>query len=265
MPKRSRKEVAGDSRIAFSFDYVIDTQNTRPRTLSSSKPVAWQRKNRSHSSSSTFFNPAIETALPIIYDAAFRKERFSLIDVVDLCIKKSSIACRSRSCVTNGYCDTSARRACTTSWKRTVDVIVIASEPDRARLSHRVSFCHCSRSNSMTTERHLHHTRARRAVPATVPCISIEIPHDERQRPGRIRRRRQNAVSKSRVSASGCGFCASMSCRNFGMYFAAISRSSIGPRPGICPALSFCNTVRDAFRTTTRATSSPLASPAGPR
>lgn len=76
-------EIASDARYPFSFDYVIDTEHApsheviqRACRVAEEDDVAFLVVD--------FFDKSIEAALPIIYDAAFHKQRFALIDVIDL-------------------------------------------------------------------------------------------------------------------------------------------------------------------------------------
>jgi lipopolysaccharide/colanic/teichoic acid biosynthesis glycosyltransferase len=76
-------EVASDDRYPFSFAYVIDTAHAPTHEVI-------QRACRVAAEDDVTFvvidyaDPAVNSALPIIYDAAFRKSRFTLMDVVDL-------------------------------------------------------------------------------------------------------------------------------------------------------------------------------------
>jgi len=76
-------EVANDDRYPFSFSYVIDTARAPTHEVI-------QRACRVAAEEDVTFvvidyaDPAVLSALPIIYDAAFHKSRFMLMDVVDL-------------------------------------------------------------------------------------------------------------------------------------------------------------------------------------
>jgi lipopolysaccharide/colanic/teichoic acid biosynthesis glycosyltransferase len=76
-------EVASDDRYPFSFAYVIDTAHAPTHEVI-------QRACRVAAEDDVTFvvidyaDPAVNSALPIIYDAAFHKSRFTLMDVVDL-------------------------------------------------------------------------------------------------------------------------------------------------------------------------------------
>ncbi len=77
------EEVAHDDRYPFSFSYVIDTAHAPTHEVI-------QRACRVAAEDDVTFvvvdyaDPAVLSALPIIYDAAFHKTRFALMDVVDL-------------------------------------------------------------------------------------------------------------------------------------------------------------------------------------
>ncbi|MDP2648847.1 MAG: sugar transferase [bacterium] len=77
------EEVASDARYPFSFEYVIDTSSAP------SHKVIQQACRVAEEDDVTFLvvdlsDTAVSAALPIIYDAAFHKRRFALIDAVDL-------------------------------------------------------------------------------------------------------------------------------------------------------------------------------------
>ncbi len=76
-------EVGNDRRYPFSFDHVIDTAHAP------SHQVIQQACRVAAEESVSFLvidfsDDSISAALPIIYDAAFHKRRFSLVDVIDL-------------------------------------------------------------------------------------------------------------------------------------------------------------------------------------
>lgn len=76
-------EIASDGRYQFSFKHVIDTDRAP------SHEVIQQACRVAEEDGITFvvidFNdPVIGAALPIMYDAAFHKQRFALVDVVEL-------------------------------------------------------------------------------------------------------------------------------------------------------------------------------------
>jgi len=76
-------EVGQDRRYPFSFDHVIDTAHAP------SHQVIQQACRVAAEESVSFLvidfsDNSISAALPIIYDAAFQKHRFSLVDVIDL-------------------------------------------------------------------------------------------------------------------------------------------------------------------------------------
>jgi lipopolysaccharide/colanic/teichoic acid biosynthesis glycosyltransferase len=76
-------EVASDARYPFSFEYVIDTGRAP------SHQVIQQACRVAEEDDVTFLvvdlsDKAVSAALPIIYDAAFHKRRFALIDAAEL-------------------------------------------------------------------------------------------------------------------------------------------------------------------------------------
>jgi lipopolysaccharide/colanic/teichoic acid biosynthesis glycosyltransferase len=81
--KALAEEVRGDARYPFTFDYIIDTKE------SPSHEVIQQACRVAEEEDVTFLvvdfsDRAVETALPIIYDAAFHKQRFALVDAAEL-------------------------------------------------------------------------------------------------------------------------------------------------------------------------------------
>src|SRR3990167_9697405 len=77
------EEVAGDARYPFAFEYVIDTAHTP------SHQVIQQACRVAEEDNVTFLvvdfsDKAVSAALPIIYDAAFHKHRFALVDATAL-------------------------------------------------------------------------------------------------------------------------------------------------------------------------------------
>lgn len=76
-------DVSGDDRYPFVFEHFIDTSRAPAH-------VVIQQACRVAAEESISFlvvdfsNSAVTAALPIIYDAAFQKHRFALVDVVDL-------------------------------------------------------------------------------------------------------------------------------------------------------------------------------------
>lgn len=77
------EEIDRDHRYPFSFEYVIDTSRAPTHEII-------QRACRVAEEDDVTFvvvdyaDAAVSAALPIIYDAAFHKRRFALIDVLDL-------------------------------------------------------------------------------------------------------------------------------------------------------------------------------------
>ncbi|MDO8522230.1 MAG: sugar transferase [bacterium] len=77
------KEIASDSRYPFEFASIIDTEKAKSHdVIQEACRVAAER-------SINFFvvdfsDKAIATALPIVYNAAFQKRHFALVDAIDL-------------------------------------------------------------------------------------------------------------------------------------------------------------------------------------
>lgn len=81
--KALAQEIAGDARYPFAFEYIIDTEHAPTHE------VIQQACRMAGEDGVTFLvvdfsDKSLSAALPIIYDAAFHKQRFALIDVVDL-------------------------------------------------------------------------------------------------------------------------------------------------------------------------------------
>ncbi len=77
------QEVASDARYPFTFEYVIDTAHAP------SHEIIQQACRVAEEDDVTFLvvdfsDKAVSAALPIIYDAAFHKKRFSLLDAATL-------------------------------------------------------------------------------------------------------------------------------------------------------------------------------------
>ncbi|OGG53072.1 hypothetical protein A2851_03060 [Candidatus Kaiserbacteria bacterium RIFCSPHIGHO2_01_FULL_53_29] len=77
------QEVASDARYPFAFEYVIDTAQAP------SHEVIQQACRVAEEDNVTFLvvdlsDKAVSAALPIIYDAAFHKRRFALLDAAEL-------------------------------------------------------------------------------------------------------------------------------------------------------------------------------------
>lgn len=77
------EEVKNDRNASFEFDYVLDT------TVAPSHEVIQRACRVAQEENVTFIvvdlsDRAVSAALPIIYDAAFQKRRFALIEAVDL-------------------------------------------------------------------------------------------------------------------------------------------------------------------------------------
>jgi lipopolysaccharide/colanic/teichoic acid biosynthesis glycosyltransferase len=81
--KALAEEVASDARYPFAFEYVIDTARAP------SHEIIQQACRVAEEDDVTFVvvdlsDKAVSAALPIIYDAAFQKRRFALIDASEL-------------------------------------------------------------------------------------------------------------------------------------------------------------------------------------
>jgi lipopolysaccharide/colanic/teichoic acid biosynthesis glycosyltransferase len=77
------KEVVGDSRYPFEFVSIIDTEKAK------SHDVIQEACRVAAESNTNFFvvdfsDKAISSALPIVYNSAFQKRRFALVDAIDL-------------------------------------------------------------------------------------------------------------------------------------------------------------------------------------
>jgi lipopolysaccharide/colanic/teichoic acid biosynthesis glycosyltransferase len=81
--KHLAEEVARDGRYSFTFDHVLDTKEAPSHSVI-------QRACRIIEEDDVTFlvvdftDAAVSAALPIIYDAAFRKRRFALLDATEL-------------------------------------------------------------------------------------------------------------------------------------------------------------------------------------
>jgi len=72
-----------EGQFPFVFDYVIDTKNAPSHEVIQQACRIIAEDGVSFLVVD-FFDPAISSALPIMYEAAFHKQRFALIDVLDL-------------------------------------------------------------------------------------------------------------------------------------------------------------------------------------
>jgi len=81
--KALAREVEGDTRYPFAFDYMIDTAHAPSHEVIQRACRVTVEKDVSFIVAD-FSDVAIGTAMPIIYDAAFHKRRFALIDMIDL-------------------------------------------------------------------------------------------------------------------------------------------------------------------------------------
>lgn len=76
-------EVKADTRFQFSFDHVLDTAAVPSHEVIQQACRVAEQDDVSFLVVD-FFDPATEAVLPIVYDAAFRKHRFALVDAIDL-------------------------------------------------------------------------------------------------------------------------------------------------------------------------------------
>ncbi len=76
-------EIAADARYPFAFEYVVDTQNTPSHEIIQHACRVAEQDNIAFLVVDVTDN-ALQTALPILYDAAFHKQRFVLVNLMDL-------------------------------------------------------------------------------------------------------------------------------------------------------------------------------------
>lgn len=81
--ERLAKEVSSDPRYGFSFEYTIDTAHSPPHEIIR-KAVRLAEEDDMTFLVVDFSDKAFEAARPIIYDAAFHKRRFAIVDAVEL-------------------------------------------------------------------------------------------------------------------------------------------------------------------------------------
>ncbi len=77
------EEISGDARYPFTFEYVIDTAKAP------SHEIIQQACRVAEEDNVSFLvvdlsDKAVSAALPIVYDAAFHKHRFALVDAIEL-------------------------------------------------------------------------------------------------------------------------------------------------------------------------------------
>jgi lipopolysaccharide/colanic/teichoic acid biosynthesis glycosyltransferase len=77
------EEIAHDHRYPFTFTHVIDTKKA-PAHEVVQKACRVAIEDDIQFLVADFYDPAVSAALPIVYDAAFRKRRFALISLNDL-------------------------------------------------------------------------------------------------------------------------------------------------------------------------------------
>ncbi len=76
-------EVAKDKRSPFEFEYVLDTKESPPHEVIQ-RACRFIAEDEITFLVVDFADRAVSAALPILYDAAFRKPRFALVDAVEL-------------------------------------------------------------------------------------------------------------------------------------------------------------------------------------
>ncbi len=81
--KALAEEIQHDERYPFTFDYVIDT-STAPKHEIIQQACRVAEVDEVSFLVVDFSDKAVAAALPIIYDAAFHKQRFALLDAVEL-------------------------------------------------------------------------------------------------------------------------------------------------------------------------------------
>lgn len=77
------REVAADDRFRFSFAYTVDTRHA-PAHEVVQQACRFVEKDDITFLVADFADPALDVTFPILYQAAFKKRRFALIDVNDL-------------------------------------------------------------------------------------------------------------------------------------------------------------------------------------
>lgn len=81
--KALAEEVAKDSQAPFAFDYVVDTSSAPSHEVIQHACRVAEEKDVTFMVAD-FSDKAVSAALPIIYDAAFQKNRFALVEAADL-------------------------------------------------------------------------------------------------------------------------------------------------------------------------------------
>lgn len=76
-------EVNGDARYPFAFEYVIDTKHAPSHEIIQQACRVVEEDGLAFLVVD-FSDAALNAALPIVYDAAFQKSRFALVDVTEL-------------------------------------------------------------------------------------------------------------------------------------------------------------------------------------
>lgn len=77
------EEIASDARYPFAFEYVIDSSQTPSHEITQQSLRIAEEDDISFVVVDVTDN-ALQTALPILYDAAFHKRRFAMLNLMDL-------------------------------------------------------------------------------------------------------------------------------------------------------------------------------------
>ncbi|HWO07642.1 MAG TPA: sugar transferase [Candidatus Paceibacterota bacterium] len=81
--KALAEEIGGDTRYPFAFEYVVDTANTPSHEIIQHACRVAEEDNIAFLVVDVN-DAALQTALPILYDAAFHKRRFVMVNLMDL-------------------------------------------------------------------------------------------------------------------------------------------------------------------------------------
>ena len=175
------EEIARDHRSTFVFEYVIDT------TKMPSHEVIDQASRIADDDDVTFIvvdpsDTAVATALPILYDVAFQKERFALVDAADIyqTVRPSTADADQ---LRMDPVEPGASRFYD-ALKRPIDVVAPRSSVSFHWCSIRSS---CSRSNSGRRRHFIKQERVGRFQNRS----NLQVPQHDRERSGQLRRRRK--------------------------------------------------------------------------
>ncbi len=81
--KALAEEIGSDARYPFAFEYVVDTEHTPSHEVIQHACRVAEEDNIAFLVVDVT-DSAIQTALPILYDAAFHKQRFVMVNLMDL-------------------------------------------------------------------------------------------------------------------------------------------------------------------------------------